>query len=111
LPQPSSAPLRSKFYANVAVKANQDTGVGVTAISWPCTASSCQSAENQLEVVNDGFTAGSTNVIRMEINTAEDDWMFPLGTSPVTVYSCGSDCVNEHGTIFSSGYSNFTITK
>jgi hypothetical protein len=36
--------------------------------------------------------------------------MFPLGTSPVTVFSCGSDCNNPHGTIFSNAYSNFTIT-
>ncbi len=109
--QPASARLRTKFYANIAVKANQDTGVGVTAITWPCVASTCQDPENQLEVVNDGFTSGSSTVIKMEINTAEQEWMFPIGTSPVTVYSCGSDCTNEHGTVFANAYANFTITN
>ncbi len=108
---PAVAKLRTKFEAHITIQANQDTGVGVTAISWPCTAPACQSNENQLEVVNDGFSKGDTVNIKFGINTAEQDWMFPIGTSPVTVFSCGSDCVNAHGTIFSNGYTNFTITN
>ena len=109
---PNSAPLRSKFTLSASVKALKDTGVGVTLFSFPCDNKNCQNPTTEFAIVNDGMTAGSVVISSVEINTAEDDWSYPVGkTLPVTVYSCGSDCANEHGTIFSAAYTNFTITS
>ena len=109
---PSSAPLRSKFTLSATVKALKDNiGVGVTLFQFPCDAPACQNPIQEFAVVNDGMAKGATEPFSIEINTEEQDWMYKVGTTPVTVFSCGSDCYNEHGTVFSAGYTNFTITQ
>lgn len=105
---PSKGPVRTKFNFKITLRALNNTGVGVTEVSWPCQ--QCKGGQNGVAVIVDGLNKGDTKVVDIELNTAEDDWLYPAGVYPVSVVTCGYDCVDEHGTIYDTGYTNFTIS-
>jgi len=63
-----------------------------------------------LGVLTDGWSAGSTQTVVISIDTDEDDWKYPEGLYTVEAVTCGSACSDQHGVVWSTASTNFTIT-
>jgi len=106
--QPKKAPLRSTFNFNIFLNVLKNTGTGVTRIVVQPPGGGDPFG---FETLNEGFTAGTTTNVTLQIETNFEDWNYPPGLYQVEVDSCGSDCDNNHGVIFNSKYTSFTITQ
>jgi hypothetical protein len=106
--QPKKAPVRTTFNFNIFLHVLKATGTGVTRIVVQPPG---QNDAFGLETLNEGFTAGTTLNVTLQIETDFEDWNYPPGLYQVEVDSCGSDCDNEHGVIFNSKFTSFTITQ
>jgi len=62
------------------------------------------------EVLNEGLIPNNIYEVSIGVETDWEDWEYPLGLYTVEIFSCGSDCGDQHGVIFSTGLTNFTIS-
>lgn len=108
---PNQGAVRGKFVVTVKIQALKNSGTGTTLIEFPCVAPQCQQPF-AAEIITEGFVQGQTYTQSFEINTAEDEWLYAAVTYPVQIQNCQYDCGDSaHGTVYSAGYTNFTITK
>ena len=68
-----------------------------------------QQGELEFGELNTGFAAGTTTDVTAKLDTAEDDWTYPVGVVYYDVFSCKSGCSDKHGAIWSKASGSFEI--
>lgn len=107
---PKVASLRTTFNINALIQVMNPTGTGVTRAVITPPGGNNQNGPILLEVMNEGWTVGIQKVV-IPFETDWEDWNYPYGLYQITVQSCASDCDNMHGIIWSSAFTNLTITE
>jgi len=112
---PSAGKLRTLFTFEVTLKALKNTGTGITAIVMNCP--NCNmDGEIDWAVLNEGFTAGQSYVVNSTLDTAEMDWLYPIGTVQFQALSCRYGCgdgsnTQQNGYVWSQYNGTFVIKQ
>jgi hypothetical protein len=112
---PNPGKLRSTFHFAITVRANKNTGTGITGIAMNCP--NCnQQGQLFWATLNEGFTAGQTYVINSTLDTAEMDWTYPIGQVQFQAVSCRYDCGDgsdstQNGYVWSDWNGTFVIKQ